>query len=193
MLVATSSARHSRVYGSTTLSARNFRPLAAASCTKSSAHSWFAPLNAGRADPVRSSRLRVLRRIVNPASRYTRYTRLWFTTSPLCCNTIRNRRYPQRGFSRAASFSRCRNPSSFRRLHQPADPPRAHQVVLPQPARLFLPLYELQPFFSITAFSMSLSRLRSATSFFNRPFSSSNCRNRCASPTLIPPYFAFHA
>ena len=39
MLLSTSSARHSRVYGSTTLSARNFLPLSAASCTKSSAHS----------------------------------------------------------------------------------------------------------------------------------------------------------
>src|SRR6185437_2600834 len=188
MLVATSSARHSRVYGSTTLSARNFRPLAAASCTKSSAHSWFAPLNAGRADPVRSSRLRVLRRIVNLAALLQHNPQ-----TPVSPARLLPRRFlqplPQPLIVPPALVTKTR----LRQLHQPADPPRAHQVVLPQPARLFLPLYELQPFFSITAFSMSLSRLRSATSFFNRPFSSSNCRNRCASPTLIPPYFAFHA
>src|SRR5438445_220747 len=81
----------------------------------------------------------------------------------------------------------------LRHSHQPADPPLAHQKMLPQPVHFLPPLYELHPFFSITAFSMSLSRLRSATSFFSRPFSSSSCRNRCASPTLIPPYLAFHA
>src|SRR5436309_7392681 len=81
----------------------------------------------------------------------------------------------------------------LRYTQQLADPPLAHQKMGVQPAHFLPPPYELHPFFSITAFSMSLSRLRSATSFFSRPFSSSNCRNRCASPTLIPPYFAFHA
>src|SRR5690242_182293 len=81
----------------------------------------------------------------------------------------------------------------FRHMHQLADPPLAHQKMRVQPARFFLALYELHPFFSITAFSISLSRLKSATSFFSRPFSSSSWRNRCASPTVIPPYFAFHA
>jgi len=47
--------------------------------------------------------------------------------------------------------------------------------------------HEPHPFFEITAFSISLSRLRSATSFFKREFSSSNCRSRCASLTFIAP------
>src|SRR5581483_11218863 len=74
-----------------------------------------------------------------------------------------------------------------------AGSPESGSTASAQPAHFLLALYELHPFFSITAFSISLSRLKSATSFFNRPFSSSSCRNRCASPTLIPPYFAFHA
>src|SRR5229473_2226474 len=56
----------------------------------------------------------------------------------------------------------------LRHAHQPADAPLAHQKMLPQPVHFLPPLYELHPFFSITAFSMSLSRLRSATSFFSR-------------------------
>src|ERR1044072_180594 len=81
----------------------------------------------------------------------------------------------------------------LRHVQQLADPPLAHQKLAPQPAHFLLAFYELHPFFSITAFSISLSRLKSATSFFSRPFSSSSCCNRCASPTLLPPYLAFHA
>src|SRR5207244_5402459 len=51
--------------------------------------------------------------------------------------------------------------------------------------------YKLQPFFRITAFSASLSRLRSATMCFRRRFSSSTCLSRCASLTSRPPYFDF--
>src|ERR1700691_164210 len=54
-------------------------------------------------------------------------------------------------------------------------------------------VYELHPFFAMTAFSISLSRLRSTTSFFNFVFSSRNCFASCASLTSIPPYFAFQA
>jgi hypothetical protein len=38
-----------------------------------------------------------------------------------------------------------------------------------------------------------LSKLRSATSFSNRAFSSPNCFTSCTSLTSIPPYFAFYA
>src|SRR6266436_680342 len=118
-LVSTSSAKHSRVYTSITLNTRNFRPLSAASCTKSKAHSWFAPVTIGRTNPARTKRFLLLRRINNPASRYTRYTRytrLWFTCIPFACNFTCNRRYPHFGFSRAAAISPSRNASSFRRL-----------------------------------------------------------------------------
>src|SRR3974390_485584 len=53
--------------------------------------------------------------------------------------------------------------------------------------------YELHPFFRITDCSASLSKLRSATSFRKREFSSRNCLASCASVTSIPPYFAFKA
>src|SRR5213594_1980892 len=77
--------------------------------------------------------------------------------------------------------------------HQPANPTLARCVLGPQPVRVRPLVYELHPFFAITAFSISLSRLRSTTSFFNRVFSSRNCFASCASLTSIPPYFAFQA
>jgi len=63
-------------------------------------------------------------------------------------------------------------------LHQLASPPLARTKSGPQISHLDPYPCELQPFFRITACSMSLSRLRSATSFFSRRFSSSNCRSR---------------
>jgi hypothetical protein len=59
--------------------------------------------------------------------------------------------------------------------------------------RVRQPVYELHPFFAISAFSISLSRLRSTTSFFNFVLSSRNCLASYASLTSIPPYFAFQA
>src|SRR5581483_8135342 len=79
-----------------------------------------------------------------------------------------------------------------RNRHQPAHPALAGCVLNAQPAGIRPSVYELRPFFAITAFSISLSRLRSATSRFRREFSSSSERNRCASLTSIPPYFDFH-
>lgn len=43
-----------------------------------------------------------------------------------------------------------------------------------------------------TSCSMALSRLRSATSFFNLRFSSSSCRMCFSSEGAIPPYFLRH-
>src|SRR5215472_9738610 len=62
-----------------------------------------------------------------------------------------------------------------------------------QAPHLCPPLYEPREFFRITDCNMSLSRLRSATSFFSRAFSSRNCFISCASLTDMPPYFAFQA
>jgi hypothetical protein len=50
---------------------------------------------------------------------------------------------------------------------------------------------KLQPFFRMTAFSASRSSLRSATNCFNRGFSSSIYRRRCASLPSRLPYFDF--
>src|ERR1700737_3277125 len=51
--------------------------------------------------------------------------------------------------------------------------------------------YKLQPFFRITAFSASLSRLRSATMCFRRRFSSSSSFSRRPSLPSMPPYLLF--
>src|SRR3984957_4792757 len=81
----------------------------------------------------------------------------------------------------------------YRHPHQPANPALARCVLAPQPVRVRPLVYELHPFFAITAFSISLSKLRSTTSFFNLVFSSRNCLASCASLTVMPPYFAFQA
>jgi hypothetical protein len=57
--------------------------------------------------------------------------------------------------------------------------------------RVRAPVYELSPFFISRAFSISLSRASSATSFFSLPFSSSRWRSFIASFGSMPPYFAF--
>src|SRR6516162_6000649 len=62
-----------------------------------------------------------------------------------------------------------------RHPHQPAHPALTGCVFHPQPDRVRPLVYELHPFFAITAFSISLSRLRSTTSFFSFVFSSRNC------------------
>src|SRR5277367_4860400 len=80
-----------------------------------------------------------------------------------------------------------------RHPHQPANPALARCVLQPQPVRVRPLVYELHPFFAISAFSISLSRLRSTTNFFSFVFSSRNCFASCASLTSIPPYFAFQA
>src|SRR3972149_6043130 len=72
----------------------------------------------------------------------------------------------------------------YRDRHQPTRPP------LPDSR---LQGCELHPFFRITDCNASLSKLRSATSLFNRAFSSRNCFTSRASLTSIPPYFAFQA
>src|ERR1035441_1774339 len=81
----------------------------------------------------------------------------------------------------------------YRHPQQPANPALARCVLPTQPTRVRPLVYELHPFFAMTAFSISLSRLRSTTSFFNFVFSSRNCFASCASFTSIPPYFAFQA
>ena len=81
-LVSTSKAKHSRVYASTTLSTRIARPHSTASCTKSNAHSWFAEVLTNSGFPSRTQCFRFFRRIISPAARYTRCTRLWFTALP---------------------------------------------------------------------------------------------------------------
>jgi hypothetical protein len=78
-------------------------------------------------------------------------------------------------------------------LQQPARPLLARAILLAQPAHFFPQAYEPNPFFEITAFNISLSRVRSATNFFSRPFSQSTCRSRCAPPAFIPPHFTCHA
>ncbi len=64
--------------------------------------------------------------------------------------------------------------------HQPARSPLTEGVVLFHLPDSGLQRYELQPFFRITDCNASLSRLRSATSFRSRVFSSRSCFASCA-------------
>jgi hypothetical protein len=77
---ATSIAKHSRVHSSFTVSALSACPLPQVSCTKSYAHTWFAPVGAStRGWPVRIFRCFFLRTL-NPNARHTRRTRFRFTS-----------------------------------------------------------------------------------------------------------------
>ncbi len=71
-LVSASSARHSRVYASTTLRIRTIRPVARPSTMKSIAHSWLEPVSRGSAMRSRTRRLRLLRRTIRRSSTYSR-------------------------------------------------------------------------------------------------------------------------
>jgi hypothetical protein len=81
--------------------------------------------------------------------------------------------------------------AGYRHRHQAAGSPLAEGILLPHLPHSRLQDCELHPFFRITDCNASLSRLRSATSFRSRVFSSRNCFASCASLTSIPPYFAF--
>src|ERR1700686_861678 len=83
--------------------------------------------------------------------------------------------------------------TGYRHRHQVAGPPLTEGIFLPHLPHSRLQDCELHPFFRITDCNASLSKLRSATSFRNRVFSSRNCLASCASLTSIPPYFAFQA
>src|SRR5450432_3929179 len=74
---------------------------------------------------------------------------------------------------------------------QLAGPTFAHPELLTGERHIGPHAGKLHPFFRITAFSTSLSRLRSATRCFSRRFSSSRPLSRCASLTSMPPYFDF--
>src|SRR6059058_6201017 len=72
-----------------------------------------------------------------------------------------------------------------------ARPPLAEGILLLHLPDSCLQRYELHPFFRITDCNASLSRLRSATSFLSRVFSSRNCFASCAWLTSIPSYLCF--
>src|SRR5947209_6096961 len=74
----------------------------------------------------------------------------------------------------------------YRHRHHPTRPPLAEGILLLHLLDSRLQGYELHPFFRITDCSASLSRLRSATSFRSRVFSSRNCFASCAWLTSIP-------
>lgn len=77
-------------------------------------------------------------------------------------------------------------------LHQqPASPADADTVCFLQEMHRLALLSRPQNFCFSTSCSISLSRLRSATSFFSRWFSSSSCRRRRSSVTPRPANFFF--
>src|SRR5579863_9768107 len=81
----------------------------------------------------------------------------------------------------------------YRHGQQPTGPPLAEGILFAHLPHSRLHDCELHPFFRITDCNASLSKLRSATSFLSRAFSSRNCFTSCASLTSIPPYFAVQA
>src|SRR5579883_476191 len=83
--------------------------------------------------------------------------------------------------------------AGYGEAEEPAGAPRAEVERGDHMRHVFSQICELQPFFRMTDCSASLSRLRSATSFLSRAFSSRSCRASCAWLTSMPPYFAFQA
>jgi hypothetical protein len=73
-----------------------------------------------------------------------------------------------------------------------ARPPLAHRIDIPQVSRGLSSGDGRHHFFEATSFSMALSSIASAKSFFSFAFLSSSAFNRRASDTSIPPNFAFH-
>src|SRR5690606_6356596 len=73
-----------------------------------------------------------------------------------------------------------------------ARPPLAHLMHLAQMRHGFPPGSGRHHFFEATSFSMALSSIASASSFFSLAFSSSSAFSRRASDTSRPPYLAFH-
>src|SRR5271168_177441 len=73
-----------------------------------------------------------------------------------------------------------------------AGPTLAHPELLAGERHIGPHAGKLHPFFRITAFSTSLSRLRSATRCFRRRFSSSSPLSFWASLTSVPPYLDVH-
>jgi hypothetical protein len=65
---------------------------ATTSCAKSRAHSWLAAVRRTCGEPLRTQCLRFFRFRQRPASRYTRYSRLWFTCSPSRASSTCSRR-----------------------------------------------------------------------------------------------------
>ena len=77
-------------------------------------------------------------------------------------------------------------------LDNRARPPFGNAVTCLKMRHGGLPCFGLYQFFETTSCSISLSRLRSATSFFSLAFSASSAFSFLASDTSIPPNFAFH-
>jgi hypothetical protein len=74
---------------------------------------------------------------------------------------------------------------------QPAGATLGEAVVGYQLLHRSVAIHRPGQFFPSRSFSADTSSIDSASSFFSRRFSSSNVRNRAASDTVMPPYFAF--
>jgi len=180
-LVSTSKARHSACTRSITLQHAELPsalPLHRAQNPKPTPGSLPSPHFAQI--PARTKRFFLrFRRINNPASRYTRYTFLWFTCHPLRLQLHLATPVIPTSASLAPPQSALRNASSFRRLtYRLAGLRHIQQLrrsaagspeIFPQPARFLLALYELHPFFSITVSASPCPDSDSATSFLQPP------------------------
>ena len=107
--------QHSRVYASTTLSTRITRPHSTTSCTKSSAHSWFAAVRASSGCPPHAM-FPLLPRDHHPCLPINPTHSLVVHMLSRVAQQNMQSRYAKRGFSRANFASRVRNGSSRRLL-----------------------------------------------------------------------------
>src|SRR5882724_6844967 len=180
------------------------RPVLTQSLRKSIDQRSFGFVAAGLATaPFQRIRRRCRMRMAKPSSRYSRYTRLWFTSNPFahqdrCQSAIAEAHPPPRQFLQAlpqfAVVPCFPLPVPLGRscqAHQPAGVPFAHLVLLHRVTRGCPKSRRLYQFFESTSFSARLSNVKSATTCFSFRFSSSSCFSFLASPLSIPPYFAF--
>src|SRR5262249_146061 len=74
-------------------------------------------------------------------------------------------------------------------FQQLASPALAHRKPIAEQRHIRATAHEPHPFFAITAFNISLSSVRSATTVFSRRCPPPSCPKRLASSLSTPPYF----
>src|ERR1700677_889230 len=112
---------------------------------------------------------------------------------PVAKARMLSRQFPQPFLNLAVISPASILAARSRHRHQLAHVALAGLELRQQAPHFRSPFYEPREFFLMTDCSMSLSRLRSATSFFNLEFSSRRCLTSSASLTSMPPYLAFQA
>src|SRR4029077_13295772 len=196
---------HSRVNWSTTVRMRNERPSANLSLIRSILQLWFGPT---AIDLITRCRRAIFRRCLVRTINFLRVQPVNAFRIHLPTFSSQPHRQTPGGIAHGRRRHLAQTPPqhfieppNFLPI-QPARPSQPHQSgysTLPDLIRLLGPLPQLPPqpglysFFDTISCRICLSRLRSATSRFNRPFSSRSCRSSRSSLTPNPAYCFFHA